>query len=171
MAPNTGKRWEKGIEGGGGDELEARQNTDSSTHRELEEDTVLTAGTASRRGTRLSSIPIPSGTLSPSLDLAKRQIAHAALQSCRPFKQPDRTTLLGQLRGTRSGEARRAVPPAPGVPRNAQHPPIRCDQRQRRRAVCGPETARGNSDRGMLPKQDGHQGTGPSQGTDHGAKR
>ena len=26
MAPNTGKRWEKGIEGGGGDELEARQH-------------------------------------------------------------------------------------------------------------------------------------------------
>ena len=55
-------------------------------------------------------MPIPSGTLSPSLDLAKRQIARAALQSCRPFKQPDRTTLPGQLRGTRSGEARRAVP-------------------------------------------------------------
>ena len=55
MAPNTGKRWEKGIEGGGGDELEARQHADSSTHRELEKNTVLTAGTASRRGTRLSS--------------------------------------------------------------------------------------------------------------------
>ena len=39
----------------GGDELEARQNADSSTHRELEKNTVLTAGTASRRGTRLSS--------------------------------------------------------------------------------------------------------------------
>ena len=28
---------------------------------------------------------IPSGTLSPSLDLEKRQIARAALQPCRPL--------------------------------------------------------------------------------------
>ena len=62
MAPNTGKRWEKGIEGGGGDELEARQNADSSTHRELEKNTVLTAGTASRRGTRLSCVPSMLGS-------------------------------------------------------------------------------------------------------------
>ena len=54
MAPNTGKRGEKRIEGG--DELDARQGVDSSAHLKLEEDTVLTAGTASRRGTRLSSI-------------------------------------------------------------------------------------------------------------------
>ena len=56
MAPNTGKRGEKRIEGG--DELDARQGVDSSAHLKLEEDTVLTAGTASRRGTRLSSIRI-----------------------------------------------------------------------------------------------------------------
>ena len=54
MAPNTGKRGEKRIEGG--DELDARQGVDSSAHLKLEEDTVLTAGTASRRGTRLSSM-------------------------------------------------------------------------------------------------------------------
>ena len=53
MAPNTGKRGEKRIEGG--DELDARQGVDSSAHLKLEEDTVLTAGTASRCGTRLSS--------------------------------------------------------------------------------------------------------------------
>ena len=58
MAPNTGKRGEKRIEGG--DELDARQGVDSSAHLKLEEDTVLTAGSASRRGTRLSSIPIRS---------------------------------------------------------------------------------------------------------------
>ena len=45
-----------------------------------------------------SRIPIPSGTLSPSIDLEKRQIAREALQSCRPFKQPDRTTLGQALR-------------------------------------------------------------------------
>ena len=39
----------------------------------------------------LYSIPIPSGTLSPRLDLAKRQIVRAALQTCRPLEQPDRT--------------------------------------------------------------------------------
>ena len=53
MAPNTGKRWEKRIERG--DELEAWQSPGSSAHMELEGNTVLTAGTASRRGTRLSS--------------------------------------------------------------------------------------------------------------------
>ena len=56
MAPNTGKRGEKRIEGS--DELDARQGVDSSAHRELEKNTVLAAGTASRRGTRLSSISI-----------------------------------------------------------------------------------------------------------------
>ena len=53
MAPNTGKRWEKRIEQG--DELEAWQSPGSSAHMELEGNTVLTAGTAFRRGTRLSS--------------------------------------------------------------------------------------------------------------------
>ena len=62
-APNTGKRGEKRIEGG--DELDARQGVDSSAHLKLEEDTVLTAGTASRRGTRLSSIPIREHFESP----------------------------------------------------------------------------------------------------------
>ena len=38
----------------GCDELDARQGVDSSAHLKLEEDTVLTAGTASRRGTRLN---------------------------------------------------------------------------------------------------------------------
>ena len=56
MAPNTGKRGEKRIEGG--DELDARQGVDSSAHLKLEEDTVLTAGSASRRGTRLSSMGV-----------------------------------------------------------------------------------------------------------------
>ena len=56
MAPNTGKRREKRVEGG--DELDARQGVDSSAHLKLEEDTVLTAGTASRRGTRLSSMSV-----------------------------------------------------------------------------------------------------------------
>ena len=36
MAPNTGKRGEKRIEGG--DELDARQGVDSSAHLKLEED-------------------------------------------------------------------------------------------------------------------------------------
>ena len=54
MAPNTGKRREKRVEGG--DELAARQSAGLSVHLELEKDTVLTAGTASRRGTRLSSM-------------------------------------------------------------------------------------------------------------------
>ena len=54
MAPNTGKRREKRI--AGGDELGARQSAGSSVHLELEKNTVLTAGTASRCGTRLSSI-------------------------------------------------------------------------------------------------------------------
>ena len=58
-AHGTGYRKTSG-EGnrGGGDELEARQHADSSTHRELEKNTVLTAGTASRRGTRLSSMTV-----------------------------------------------------------------------------------------------------------------
>ena len=60
MAPNTGKRREKRIEGG--DELDARQGVDSSAHLKLEEDTVLTAGTASRRGTRLSCVPSMLGS-------------------------------------------------------------------------------------------------------------
>ena len=42
----------------GGDELDARPGVDSSAHLKLEKDTVLTAGTASRRGTRLSSIAL-----------------------------------------------------------------------------------------------------------------
>ena len=56
MAPNTGKRWEKRVDGG--DERDARQGAGSSAHRELEKNTELTAGTVSRRGTRLSSIHI-----------------------------------------------------------------------------------------------------------------
>ena len=52
----------EGNRGRGGDELEARQNADSSTHRELEKNTVLTAGTASRRGTRLSCVPSMLGS-------------------------------------------------------------------------------------------------------------
>ena len=43
-------------------------------------------------------IPIPSGTLASSLDLEKRHIARAALQTCRPLEQPDRTTLGQALR-------------------------------------------------------------------------
>ena len=58
MAPNTGKRREKRVEGG--DELDARPGVGSSAHLKLERNTVLTAGTASRCGTRLSSIPIRS---------------------------------------------------------------------------------------------------------------
>ena len=60
-APDIAKRREKGIEGGG-DELEARQNAGSSAHRELEKNTVLTVGTASRRGTRLSCVPSMLGS-------------------------------------------------------------------------------------------------------------
>ena len=60
IAPNTGKRWEKRIEQG--DELEAWQSPDSSAHMELEGNTVLTAGTASRRGTRLSCVPSMLGS-------------------------------------------------------------------------------------------------------------
>ena len=60
MAPNTGKRREKRVEGG--DEFDARQGVDSSAHLKLEEDTVLTAGTASRRGTRLSCVPSMLGS-------------------------------------------------------------------------------------------------------------
>ena len=72
---------EKGIEGGGGDELEARQNADSSTHRELEKNTVLTAGTASRRGTRLSSIRlIPSSGLKGLVP--KPQSDYRAIDAC-----------------------------------------------------------------------------------------
>ena len=48
MAPNTGKREEKRIEPG--DELEARLHAGSSDHPEMEKNTVLTAGTGSRRG-------------------------------------------------------------------------------------------------------------------------
>ena len=60
MAPNTGKRGEKRIEGG--DELDARQGVDSSALRELQKNTVLAAGTASRRGTRLSCVPSMLGS-------------------------------------------------------------------------------------------------------------
>ena len=54
MAPNTGKPREKGI--GGADELQARQCAGSSAQVESGQNAVLTVGTASRRGTRLSSI-------------------------------------------------------------------------------------------------------------------
>ena len=46
----------------GGDEFDARQGVDSSAHLKLEKDTVLTAGTASRRGTRLSCVPSMLGS-------------------------------------------------------------------------------------------------------------
>ena len=56
--PDIAKRQEKRIEEG--DELATRQRAGASVHLELGENTLLTAGTASRRGTRLSSIPIRS---------------------------------------------------------------------------------------------------------------
>ena len=60
--PNTGKRGEKRAEGG--NELDTRQGVGSSAHLKLDKGTVLTAGMASRRGTRLSSIYVAlhSGT-------------------------------------------------------------------------------------------------------------
>ena len=54
--PNTGKRGEKRAEGG--NELDTRQGVGSSAHLKLDKGTVLTAGMASRRGTRLSSIDV-----------------------------------------------------------------------------------------------------------------
>ena len=54
--PNTGKRGEKRAEGG--NELDTRQGVGSSAHLKLDKGTVLTAGMASRRGTRLSSMSI-----------------------------------------------------------------------------------------------------------------
>ena len=54
--PDIAKRQEKRIEEG--DELATRQRAGASVHLELGENTLLTAGTASRRGTRLSSMPI-----------------------------------------------------------------------------------------------------------------
>ena len=60
MAPNTGKRGEKRVEGG--NELDARPSTGSSAHLKLEKNTVLTAGAASRRGTRLSCVPSMLGS-------------------------------------------------------------------------------------------------------------
>lgn len=52
-APVIVNRREKRIEGR--DEPDCRHGAGSSTHPELEKKTFLTAGTASRRGTRLSS--------------------------------------------------------------------------------------------------------------------
>ena len=78
MAPNTGKRGEKRIEGG--DELDARQGVDSSAHLKLEEDTVLTAGTASRRGTRLSSIH-------DLAHVAREEFMHEDGQACSSHKK------------------------------------------------------------------------------------
>ena len=46
----------------GGDEFDARPSVDSSAHLKLEKDTILTAGTASRRGTRLSCVPSMLGS-------------------------------------------------------------------------------------------------------------
>ena len=54
------KRREKRAEGG--DELDARQGTGSSAHLKLEKNAVLTAGTTSRRGTRLSCVPSMLGS-------------------------------------------------------------------------------------------------------------
>ena len=60
----------------GGDEFDARQGVDSSAHLKLEKDTVLTAGTASRRGTRLSSMGILEQTTA-STPRAGRSTRHA----------------------------------------------------------------------------------------------
>ena len=116
--PDIAKRQEKRIEEG--DELATRQRAGASVHLELGENTLLTAGTASRRGTRLSSMPILSGTLSPSIDLKKRQIGRAALQPRRAFEQPDRTAL---------GQALRS-PPEPFVLTQQCHVPAARDLRQ-----------------------------------------
>ena len=43
-------------------EIDARQGAGSSAHLKLEKNTVLTAGTASRRGTRLSCVPSMLGS-------------------------------------------------------------------------------------------------------------
>ena len=57
-AHDTGYRETTGEENRGGiDDVAARQSAGSSTHLELEKITLLTAGKASRRGTRLSSKP------------------------------------------------------------------------------------------------------------------
>ena len=64
MAPNTGKRRDKRVEGGV--ELDARLGVGSSAHVKLEKNTVLKAGAASRRGTRLSSIHDLSHDSAPS---------------------------------------------------------------------------------------------------------
>ena len=58
--PDIAKRQEKRIEEG--DELATRQRAGASVHLELEGNTVLTAGTASRRGTRLSCVPSMLGS-------------------------------------------------------------------------------------------------------------
>ena len=63
----------------GGDELDARPGVDSSAHLKLEKDTVLTAGTASRRGTRLSSMRVLSqGGFSPLSRLVRGYVSPAA---------------------------------------------------------------------------------------------
>ena len=49
--PDIAKRWEKRIEGG--DDHAAQQSAGSSDHLESGKRNLLTAGTASRRGTRL----------------------------------------------------------------------------------------------------------------------
>ena len=56
MAPDTVNRGENRVEGG--DELDAYLRIGSSAYLKLEKNTALTAGMASRRGTRLSSIYI-----------------------------------------------------------------------------------------------------------------
>ena len=61
--PDIAKRQEKRIEEG--DELATRQRAGASVHLELGENTLLTAGTASRRGTRLSSIHVLSQSAHP----------------------------------------------------------------------------------------------------------
>ena len=58
--PDIAKRQEKRIEEG--DELATRQRAGASVHLELGENTLLTAGTASRRGTRLSCVPSMLGS-------------------------------------------------------------------------------------------------------------
>ena len=60
----------------GGDELDARPGVDSSAHLKLEKDTVLTAGTASRRGTRLSSMGILSQAVPSRVHVGPQLLAY-----------------------------------------------------------------------------------------------
>ena len=63
MAPDTVNGGENRVEGG--DELDAYLRIGSSAYLKLEKNTALTAGMASRRGTRLSSMGIVSRVRTP----------------------------------------------------------------------------------------------------------